>query len=323
MPYADVVELALYHPEHGFYFGVGQAGRRGDFITSPEVGPLFGHVVANAIDTDWIRLGRPDLFTVVDYGAGPGTLARSILDADPQCREALRYIAVERSEHQRAQHPDTVLSVDELLPEVIGEGLTGVVVANELLDNLAFGRIERVGGVLQTLDVAISSDGSLELVPSNMGHDFEALFDASVGSAVFQPGAASWLAAARSALALGRVIVIDYARLNSAEVEIRTYSEHARAGNPLDQLGTKDITVDVDLEQLQRAVGPADRVSTQSEWLRGHGISELVEEGKRMWEENAAVGDLAALKFRSRVREADSLLAEDGLGGFYVAEWEV
>ena len=57
----------------------GSAGRRGDFITSPEVGPLFGVVIARYLDAEWERIGRPDPFTVVDVGAGPGTLARSVL----------------------------------------------------------------------------------------------------------------------------------------------------------------------------------------------------------------------------------------------------
>ena len=66
MPYEDLLELALYDPEHGFYTAGGQAGRRGDFITSPEVGPLFGLVVSRAIDRCWDDLGQPDDFTVVE-----------------------------------------------------------------------------------------------------------------------------------------------------------------------------------------------------------------------------------------------------------------
>ena len=53
--------------------GGGSAGRRGDFLTSPEVGPLFGAVLARYLDAVWERLDRPDPFTVVDAGAGPGT----------------------------------------------------------------------------------------------------------------------------------------------------------------------------------------------------------------------------------------------------------
>ena len=90
--------------------GGGRAGRRGDFLTSPEVGPLFGAVVARFLDAEWERLGRPDPFTVVDAGAGPGTLARAVLAAAPACRGAMRYVAVEVADGQRATHPAGVES---------------------------------------------------------------------------------------------------------------------------------------------------------------------------------------------------------------------
>ena len=110
------------------------AGRRGDFLTSPEVGPLFGAVVARFIDAEWDRLGRPEPFTFVEAGAGPGTLARAVIAARPTCADALRYIAVEVSAAQRELHPPEVESV-ATLP---GEVKSGVVFANELLDNLPF-----------------------------------------------------------------------------------------------------------------------------------------------------------------------------------------
>src|SRR5712671_2596136 len=94
------LELALYGPG-GFYTSGAGAGRDRDFLTSPEVGPLFGAVIARALDAWWAELGRPDPFTVVEAGAGAGTLARSILDARPACAPALRYVMVERSDALR------------------------------------------------------------------------------------------------------------------------------------------------------------------------------------------------------------------------------
>ena len=88
----------LYDPDHGFYgAGRGRAGRvGGDFLTSPEVGPLFGAVLARTLDEWWEELGRPRPYVVADAGAGPGTLARAVLAAGPRCGEALDYVAVER-----------------------------------------------------------------------------------------------------------------------------------------------------------------------------------------------------------------------------------
>ena len=82
----------------------------------------------------WDELGRPAVFTVVDAGAGPGTLARTILAARPACLAAVRYVAVELSAAQRTLHPAGVESRADL-PE---GPFDGVIVANELLDNLPF-----------------------------------------------------------------------------------------------------------------------------------------------------------------------------------------
>ena len=103
---------------------------------------------------------------------------------------------------------------------------------------------------------------------------------------------------------------------------LRTYSSHARGGMPLDRPGTQDITVEVPIDQLARVRTP-DRVSSQAEFLARHGVDELVEEGRRVWDERAATGDLAALRARSRVREAEALSDLSGLGGFSVVEWVV
>ncbi|MCE2531866.1 MAG: hypothetical protein J4F44_05235, partial [Acidimicrobiia bacterium] len=85
------MESALYGEPGGFYASGRGAGRRtGDFLTSVEVGPLFGRLVARLADRCWERLGRPDDFTLVDAGAGRGALARSVLAARPACADTLR-----------------------------------------------------------------------------------------------------------------------------------------------------------------------------------------------------------------------------------------
>src|SRR5262245_51419750 len=163
--FAEYMELALYEPTEGFFTRGGGAGRAGrDFVTSPEVGSLFGMVIARALDDAWRRMGEPDPFVVVEAGAGRGRLAADVVRAVPACSGALRYVLVERSaslrEEQRErlalEPPDEALGPfmvsddGESREPVPGRGpivtslddlpaarIRGVVVATELLDNLA------------------------------------------------------------------------------------------------------------------------------------------------------------------------------------------
>ena len=361
----QVVELALYHPEHGFYgSGIGAAGRRDDFLTSPEVGPLFGAVVARALDTWWIELGRPDPFTVVEAAAGAGTLARSVLFAEPACAPALTYVLVERSAALRRRQSEYLSIVDAALAfppadderpgaraDAVGRGprvvslpdlpavaVTGVVLANELLDNLPFRLLERgpdgwlevrvalAGGtaddvetdLVEVLVPATATDAALaeRLAPS-----------ASPGARIpVQQAASAWVGAALDVLERGRLVVIDYASTTAELAErpvgqwVRTYRGNERGGPALTALGTQDITCEVDEAQL--ALGhPPDVRSDQATFLAAHGLGGLVDEGRRIWHERAHIGDLAALRARSRVGESEALIDPAGLGAFRVLEW--
>ena len=299
------VERALYDPAHGFYETGGRAGRRGgSFLTSPEVGPLFGAVIARAIDSWWDDAGRPDEWVVVDAGAGPGTLARTVLAAGPACSPVLHLVCVERSAAQRALHPDGVTS-SAAMP-----ASADVVVANELLDNLPFGMLERTASGWEPVHVA--DDGATRPAPAGP----------RIPSAA---SAAAWVAGARRRLRPGgRLVCFDYADSTAALAArpwtdwVRAFAGHDRLPDPFPEPGSRDITVVVPHDQL-----PApDRVATQAAWLRRPGIDELVAEGRERWQAGAATGDLEALRMRSRMTEAEALLDPPGLGGFWVGEWD-
>lgn len=359
----EFVELALYDPDDGFFSRGGGAGRRGgDFVTSPEVGPLFGAVVARWLDQRWNELGRPDPFVVVEAAAGRGALAIAVLAAAPESAPALRYVLVERSpslrerqaDHLSLVHPFELLGPDGdvdggdaapmdrasgplvcSLSDLPATPVDGAVIANELLDNVPFRLFERADHGWDEVRVArgtaASASGLEELLvpagPDEAGRLDQLVPHAPVGSRVpLQAAAARWVTDALEVVRRGSVLLVDYAATTPDLATrpmtewVRTYRGHERGGPPLDAPGTQDITVEVAVDQLDAVAGPSIR-TRQADWLVANGIDELVEEGRRQWEAAARAPDLAALRARSRINEADGLCDPTGLGGFEVLEW--
>lgn len=345
MSVSEYVAACLYDPDGGFYMrpGGGRAGgRSGHFLTAPEVGPLFGAVLSRALDRWWHEMGRPDPFTVIDWGAGPGTLARSILAAEPECvaAGAARLVLVELSSAQRRMHPShrlatSVTSVGEALPHGAS---AAVVVANELLDNLPFDVLRRSPGGWEELRVTLGEHPSgFSLVPEPATDELVAgLPEVAVGARVpVQSTARRWVADARRLIDAGRIVAFDYGEATAALAErsdpsedpaaglgwLRTHRGHRGGSQWLTEPGCCDITADVALDQVQ-ADHPAV-VCTQAQFLKAHGIDNLVEQGRSVWRERAGAGDLHALGARSRIREAEALVDPHGMGAFNVLTWPV
>jgi SAM-dependent MidA family methyltransferase len=323
VPFSAFMENALYDETSGFYATGGQAGRRGDFLTSPEVGPLFGAVVARALDTWWAELGRPSVFAVVEAGAGPGSLARSVVAAAPECLRALRYVMVERSAAQRTKHP--VGEPFESRADLPTEPIVGVVLANELLDNLPFDLLVYDSGWKEAW-VERGNDGcDVEVLRPTTDLPTRLPARAVHGArAPRQRAAAEWVERAQALMTEGRVVAIDYTSSTPSMAArpwrewLRTYQGHARGGHYLANAGQQDITCDVAVDQLPEP----DAVRTQAQWLQLHGIDELVEAGRAQWQAEASAPTLKSMKARSRIREAESLLDPASLGNFTVMEWQ-
>ena len=317
---------ALYGA-HGFYTsGVGRAGRRGDFITSPEIGPLFGTVIARALDAWWRDMGSPDDFHIYDVGAGPGGLARAVIAAQPDCLagDVSRYVCVEIGEAQWATHPTGVTSMKSL-PS--GE-LRGVVLANELLDNLPF-RLLVCDGVWREAWVTHRAGAFSEvLYPLSDQPDFALPAKPILGARIpWQQAVGEWVTDILRRLN-GRLVVIDYSVPLTLELAqrpwrdwLRTYAGHEKGAHYLRNVAAQDITTDVCIDQIIAMCGQPDSVRSQSQFLQLWAIDELVEEGKRIWNEESARPGLRAMKMRSRISEAEALLDPLGVGGFTVMEW--
>ena len=313
-------------------------------------------MLARAIDAEWTRLGAPDPFVVIEGGAGRGTLAKAILDAAPACSPALRYVCVERSAALRAE-ADGLLPMEpaeNIFGAVVGGDLdeervvpgtgpvvavlddlprvpvVGMIIGNELLDNLPFRLFERHPGGWREILVAADGDRLHELAIDAQPDDAEECQRvapaAEPGARIpLQHEACSWVVRAHESIRRGRIVLVDYASDTPSMARrpwtewLRTYRGHARGGGPLDAPGEQDVTCEVAVDQLR----PPHDNRSQAEWLQSNGIDELAEAARAAWRERAHIGDLEAIKARSRAGEADAITDPGGLGAFRVLEWQV
>jgi SAM-dependent MidA family methyltransferase len=361
VPFDSFVDAALYGPGGFFASGHGAGRADADFITSPEVGPLFGALVAVAIDRWWDALERPDPYLVVEAGAGRGRLAYDLARAGPRCLPALRYVLVERSaalrgaqrDLLRLEPPDEafgpyVAGPDSPIP-VLGSGpvvtslddlpgveFEGVVIANELLDNLPFGIASWSGSGWDEVRVGLDPAGRfIEVVVPAHPADAAALAGVTAGYTLtiadrlpMPRGLADWLRRVATTLRRGYVVLIDTMDTAAGMLTrgpgdwLRTYRGHARSGPALDDPGSRDLVADVVVEQLRHAAADAGFAvlteTSQSDWLEDLGLARMVDEGRRRWEAGAAVGDLTALEGRSRSSQAAALTDPAGLGAHRV-----
>ena len=143
LSFARYMEMALYEPGLGYYSNPGQVfGAAGDFVTAPELTPLFGATLARQV-SPWLK--DPALAgsgqVVLEVGGGSGMLAAQLLNAlDNVGNHEVRYLILELSAERREHQRQTLKSLAPGLMDRVGwletfpESFAGVVVANELLD---------------------------------------------------------------------------------------------------------------------------------------------------------------------------------------------
>ena len=175
LTFATFMEAALYDAALGYYRrGAATVGRDGDFLTSPEVDPLFAYAIGAMAESVWEAADRPERFVLRDVGGGSGALMEGALRwaavQRPEFASALWGEIVERSapDRERQAHRlgalcDRVEWIDDVAvgEPAVGKQIVGLVVANELLDAQPVHRLRWNGGSWEELYVAVSESGRL------------------------------------------------------------------------------------------------------------------------------------------------------------------
>ncbi len=306
LAFADFMQMALYTPSLGYYSsGTQKFGQRGDFITAPEVSPLFAQCLANQLKqvfTDFQHCGI-EAPCILEFGAGSGVLAVNLLqaleglDALPDTYYILELSAELRQRQEQlvqaqcGQLIERVVWLDAL-PE---PGINAVVIANEVLDAMPVECFAIKKGEPQSLFIELQDD---RLVPayhaaSESCRRHLALIEARTGNAFpdvycseYNPAVFSWLQALYASLGTAVVLLIDYGyhareyyhrdRLNGT---LMCYYQHRAHSDALWYPGLQDITAFVDFTDVAHAAVDAGfsvaGYTSQAAFLLATGLSEL------------------------------------------------
>lgn len=303
MTFRAFMEAALYHPRWGYYRTQdAPTSRGGDYVTSPEVHPVFGALVAKQLAEMHDVMSRPRAFDVVEQGAGRGLLARDILqspaaNADPFAG-ALRYAIVEPDARLRDAQRRTIEDAGIDLAcvrwlDALPPGIEGCVLTNELLDAFPVHRVIRRGDVLREVHVGIDGDRFVDVERDPTTPALAAYFD-DLG---LLPGdncyaevnldAARWIASVAGALGRGYVLTFDYGYEAAAlyapwrrDGTLLCFYRQSAGSDPYQRIGKQDMTASVDFTTLRRAGESAGlrtlATTDQSAFLVRLGIGEGV-----------------------------------------------
>lgn len=345
MTFHDFMEIALYHPEHGYYARAeNPVGKEGDYVTSPGLSPLFSDTLSLLV-TEFASRGGDEVSTVVDIGCGDGSLIHSLYGAhgaratSPAADDStgvvahpplVRFFGVDRSLSRVS--PGKGVHFVGTLAEVPRDG-QHLLIANELFDALPVHRLVQRGEHLHELWVT-ERDGELDWIEHEAPAPFEDYFaerNIELSDGQFVDVSLEWESLFEEMcdfLRRGVIVVFDYGypekRLFDPRVRrygtAASYRQHRVSRDLLLDPGLQDLTAHINFTDLIRA-GERKGLRTiffdrQAKFLLAlggaeHDLLRPIDESMDPKEITSLEGGLVLLQHRE---DAKRLLLPDGIG---------
>lgn len=306
IPFVDFMNKALYTPSLGYYSaGFQKLGAKGDFITAPEISPLFSQCLAKQCSQ---VLRVCDEGVILEFGAGSGIMAADILK-ELECLNCLptRYFILEISADFKWQQQKTIRTqVPHLFDRVQwldtlpSEPLQGVVLANEVLDAMPVHRFrldeQEVSELYVSLATLNNSPSETSFVWQLSSIRDESLRDAVEALRPTLPvgyvsemnlALPAWIQSVADILATGMVLLIDYGfpsreyyHPQRDQGTLMCHYRHHSHDNPLILLGLQDITAHIDFTSVAEAALTAglqvSGYTNQANFLIACGLPDLL-----------------------------------------------
>jgi len=301
IPFSQFMQHALYTPTLGYYSsGLQKFGKGGDFITAPEVSPLFAQCLAKQLVQIFSNLNQP---CVLEFGAGSGVLAADLLLALEKvgALPETYYILELSADLQQRQKELLAKRLPQFYSRIVWlEALPKltdtVVIANEVLDAMPVECFSVNGGNYQSLSIKLEDDELVaDYIAANNENTQQAIEQIKQRSecefpdnycSEYNPALSSWLQALYQSIDSGVVLLIDYGyhakeyyhadRVNGT---LMCYYQHRAHSNALWYPGLQDITAFVDFTDVAYSAVEAGFAvagfTSQAAFLLANGLSEL------------------------------------------------
>ena len=303
--FSEFMNIALYQPGLGYYSGgLQKFGEKGDFITAPEVSPLFGQCLAGQIAEIFqnMRATSDEKLFVIEFGAGSGVLAADILLRLEQLNERPeKYLILELSAELQDRQEKTIKKKAAHLSERVqwlqqlpDDVPNAVVIANEVLDAMPVECFRINAEKTETLMVSVEDEKPVSRYVADQSIA-EKISTIQTRSEIelaegyrseFNPAIVGWLSALENRLSRAVILLIDYGynekeyyHPDRTEGTQMCYYRHKAHGDYLWWPGLQDITAFVNFTDVAySAVDSGLDVAgytTQAAFLLANGISDL------------------------------------------------
>jgi SAM-dependent MidA family methyltransferase len=277
--FADYMELVLYQPSYGYYASSGsQISADGDFLTSPHLASDFGEMLAIQLHQIWQILGSPQVFSIVEMGAGQGLLAAQILDYSirvyPNFFRSIDYLIIEVAPAmiiaQQSRLKDLPVRWCEWT-EIEDRSIVGCFLSNELIDALSVHQVTITENKLQEIYVTtgdkdcifaetigeLSTNKLAEYWQLNQINLLNGRYPDKYRTEV-NLAALSCLEQVFKKLQRGYIISIDYGYTADryynpirSQGTLQCYYQHGYHNDPYINIGHQDLTAHVDFTAIQ------------------------------------------------------------------------
>lgn len=261
------MNLALGHPQHGYYMKRDPLGRGGDFTTAPEISQMFGEMIGAWAADLWLKIGAPENFVLLECGPGRGTLVADMLRAVrrvPGFCGAGRVHLLETSPALRARQAESLKGHEPVWHDrldTVPSDVPLIVIANEFLDALPFRQLQKAGGAWQERVICHEEARGfffgLRPAGSALIHGLPQIVRDAPEGAVFEFSpvreALVFELAGRIKAQGGAALFIDYGHEASAPGDTFQAVHGHQYCDVFDHIGEADLTSHVDFGALVRA----------------------------------------------------------------------